>query len=474
MARENQGLQIALIIFVMLTIILGVTTFIFFRQYEEAAANAAEAQASADEAKGAATKIQGDFNTLKGYFGVASTENIDAIGEQFLAAMSTYAPTMPEADRDCLNVLKAQYAAIQAKDASLASELAERQKLQDDYEALEQIKAPLVANEKDRADKAVADLAQARTSYNDARNALNQEKQSQLATFSQREQEDAVKVQGLEGQIADHLAVIDKLTSQLEGANEKIIQIVKPTFEQADGRIRWVNQRNKTVWINLGQADALQRLTSFSVYPADTNDVTKVGKKASIEVTQILGNHLAEARIVDDEPGDPIMPGDVIHTPVWAPGEREHFALTDGMDIDGDGKSDLQMVLNIIRMNGGVVDCYITADEEATRQGDFTNDTRYLVVGDEPTDIDTEARLNERTRILDDAAKRAVMEIKLPALLDKMGWKNQAPVVRFGRDANPNDFKARPPEGGPKVSTGTVSPLFKPRTPPRSTGGTAY
>ena len=40
MARENQGLQIALIIFVILTIILGVTTFLFFRQYEEATAKA--------------------------------------------------------------------------------------------------------------------------------------------------------------------------------------------------------------------------------------------------------------------------------------------------------------------------------------------------------------------------------------------------------------------------------------------------
>ena len=44
MARENQGLQIALIIFVMLTIILGVTTFIFYRQYEEAAIKAGEAE----------------------------------------------------------------------------------------------------------------------------------------------------------------------------------------------------------------------------------------------------------------------------------------------------------------------------------------------------------------------------------------------------------------------------------------------
>ena len=34
MARENQGLQIALIIFVMLTIVLGVTTFIFYHKYD--------------------------------------------------------------------------------------------------------------------------------------------------------------------------------------------------------------------------------------------------------------------------------------------------------------------------------------------------------------------------------------------------------------------------------------------------------
>ena len=35
MARENQGLQIALIVFVMLTLILGVTTFVFYRQWDQ-------------------------------------------------------------------------------------------------------------------------------------------------------------------------------------------------------------------------------------------------------------------------------------------------------------------------------------------------------------------------------------------------------------------------------------------------------
>ena len=33
-ARENQGLQIALIVFVVLTVLLSLTTFVFFRNYQ--------------------------------------------------------------------------------------------------------------------------------------------------------------------------------------------------------------------------------------------------------------------------------------------------------------------------------------------------------------------------------------------------------------------------------------------------------
>lgn len=36
MARENQGLQIALIMFVMLTVLMSVMTFVYFQKYTEA------------------------------------------------------------------------------------------------------------------------------------------------------------------------------------------------------------------------------------------------------------------------------------------------------------------------------------------------------------------------------------------------------------------------------------------------------
>ncbi len=65
--------------------------------------------------------------------------------------------------------------------------------------------------------------------------------------------------------------------------------------------------------------------------------MTSASKKGGIEISRILGDHLAEARIVDDNISDPLLPGDVVHTALWTPGVREKFAFTDGMDIDGDG-----------------------------------------------------------------------------------------------------------------------------------------
>jgi hypothetical protein len=472
MARENQGLQIALIIFVMLTIILGVTTFLYVRQYGEAAKNASAMEQKANEADTTARKIQDDLNTVKGYLGVATTDKIDAIGEQFREDMKEFAAGLSENQWSYREALRNQFTTIQTKNESLTRTETANQQLQARIEQLEQSKAPLVAQEKNRADQADAQYAKARSAYNDARASLEEQQRKQLRDFVQNRQKADEQIATLNGQIEQQAERNRELEELLKSRNEQIIEIIEPTFEMADGKIRWVNQRNQTVWINLGLADALQRLTSFSVYPADTNDVTKVGKKASIEVTQILGDHLAEARIVEDEPGNPVMPGDVIHTPVWAPGEREHFVLTDGMDLDGDGKSDLQTVIHIITMNGGVVDCHIT--DEGERHGDFTSKSRYLVMGDDPDETASQARLDAHRQILLDAEQRGLMKITLKDLLDKMGWKNLTPVLRYGVGANPNQFRAQPPEGGLPVSTGTVSPLFQPRQPPRASRGSAY
>ena len=123
------------------------------------------------------------------------------------------------------------------------------------------------------------------------------------------------------------------------------------------------------------------------MYDVDENNIARSERKGSIEITRILGGHLAEARILDDELTNPIIPGDVIYSPVFQPGTAVRFALTGIMDIDGDGQSDHDLIRNLIRINGGVIDAEVDADGK--RKGKISINTRYLIVGEEATDKTT-------------------------------------------------------------------------------------
>ena len=59
-SRESQGLQVALILFVMVTVVLAVTTYFFFREAEERTAQAAAARAEAEQFNNAAPAPCGD------------------------------------------------------------------------------------------------------------------------------------------------------------------------------------------------------------------------------------------------------------------------------------------------------------------------------------------------------------------------------------------------------------------------------
>jgi hypothetical protein len=238
------------------------------------------------------------------------------------------------------------------------------------------------------------------------------------------------------------------------------------------GEVKWVNQQNGTVWINLGRADSLDRQISFSVYSADSTDLGKATKKASIEVTKLLGDHMAEARVLEDKVSDPILPGDKIHTPIWSPGDQRHFALAGLIDVDGDGSSDQPYVLNLIRMNGGVVDAYV--DEAAKDRpvvGKITTGTRYLILGAAPTDAKGDSHNMKNYSAMIGAADAAGVEkITAAQLLEMMGNPSGPKVVRYGA-AGAKDFKPTLPEGVQRKSGGAVSDLFKQRRP---TGNSAY
>ena len=473
MARENQGLQIALIIFVMLTIVLGVTTFIFFRQYEEADAKAATNQTEASQSMAAARAKQEENNEMKRLMGFAATENLENIHEKFAQDMQTYAANFPEENRFYSPVLAYLHTVIKDKNEALTAEQTVVQELKDNNEIREKVKDPQIKKHQEAAAKARQDLTGEREKF-DADRARFKEDGSQVAASLQKAREEADVALG---KVQTKLEDINKRFVQVDQIRRRVTEernaLVKETFEVAHGEIRWVNQRNKTVWVNLGRADKLGRQTTFAVYSADTSDVTKAGKKANIEITQVLGDHLCEARIIDDRISDPIMPGDKVHTPVWTPGAQKRFALVPFMDIDGDGASDQHIIRSLITMNGGAIDAEV--DEKGKQTGKITINTRYLVRGEAPDAKSNQALIDRISKAVGEAQRLGIEQISYRDLLRRMGWKNQSPVITYGDGANPKDFRAQPAEGMPRDSGGNVSGLFRERRPaaPKS-GRSAY
>lgn len=468
MARENQGLQIALIIFVMLTIILGVTTFLFFRQYDEATIEAAKAREDANSSRTAYNNSEEFNRKLKEMLGFAETDKIDTIDEKYREDMETYASTFAEDNRYYRPVLQYLHDTIVELKQELEAEKTARVKVEADLVAREEVVKPQIDKAKAAAGQAGEELTEERSKFEKDRSDFIAKQNALAAKLEAARKEGEATLAKLQDTLNDTVKRFNIVKQLAEDRGEKLKSVQKETFEVADGEITWVNQRNGTVWINLGRADSLGRQTSFSVYAADTNDVTKSGKKASIEITQLLGDHVAEARIIEDRISDPILPGDKIHTPVWSPGTKTHFALTGVIDIDGDGKSDLEKVRSLIAINGGVVDAWM---DDKDIHGKMTVDTRYLVKGSAPTKPEA---INLQSKMIGDADKLGIKKIQLPELLVRMGWKNQTPVVRFGPGANPKDFRAVPRDGVNRVSGGNVSGLFKERRPPRSGSGGAY
>ena len=479
MAKENQGLQIALIIFVILTIALGVTTFMFFKKAEDAELRAQAATESEKKQKDVAAKLTEEGNRLREVLGFAATDSLETINAAFKKDMDEFASSFEAPNRVYRQLVPKLSEELKKKIAALADAQVTITKLEKANEERERVKQAQIDQSLAAAAKAGEDLAARTKQFDDDRGKLTQEK-DELAKKLQASQKQAeTAMSQLQAKLDEAMAVAGRLKNIVKDRTEQLETVKRTTFEEPDGKIRWVNQRNGTVWINLGQADYLGRQTSFSVYPQDTNDVSRATKKADIEVTQILGEHLAEARIVSDSPANPIMPGDVIFTPIWRPGEQQHLALAGLIDVDNDGKSDLAAVLNLISMNGAVVDLYM--DDNGKKVGKLSTNTRYLVLGKAPEvkpgdkpDKAEDAVYATYSAIMKEADQLGIKTIPLHELLNRMGFRRETHVVRFGPGANPDDFRAQPPEGVPKVSTGTVSPLFQPRQPPRGSAGSAY
>ncbi len=463
-SSENQGLQAGLIISVILVIALGVTTYLFYSQADGAQTALDARTKEVSELNTKMTTQQTELNDLKKIAGFQDTDGIDKIKLDFA---KTVEPLLAGRQPDAVNLatLVTELQTTNLEQVQRYNELqTENNNLKTTNEQREAAKQAQIDEITKARDDAIAEAKAATEKFN-VTQAASAKTESELKTQVDTLQKDLVKTKAdadarvatLEEQLKNLQAIVADRTRRIEDMKNE-------SFELPFGEITLVNQRNKTVWINLGEDDKLRRQVVFAVYPTDENAVgNDLARKATIEVTQILGPHLAEARIRDDDFTNPIIPGDKVHTALWAPGEKIHVALAGVMDIDGDDSSDIELLRNLITAGGAVIDAEV--DGRGNVQGAITPQTGYLIIGNEPPQREgNEAALEPYTKLRREAIQYGLKTISLEQFLKRSGWKDIRQVLNYTRPGTAQEFLKGKEEGKP-VSNGRTSALFRERQP---------
>src|SRR5689334_13867417 len=95
--RPNLGLQVALIIFVLITIALAVSTFMFFKQDQESQLAKKMADADVVKFKDEKQKSDRELERLKTIVGKGAPDKVDTILEEFKQDMDKFQATYHEA-----------------------------------------------------------------------------------------------------------------------------------------------------------------------------------------------------------------------------------------------------------------------------------------------------------------------------------------------------------------------------------------
>jgi len=473
--RENQGLQIAVMIFFLLVVLLAVTTYVFFKNYDDGLKKISSLETERNEARSQASSAQDEINIIKtDVLGLSidtklgDPENPEegTILFAFNQDMDKYAGNVNEEEKNYRKVLEVVHTARAAQEeaAKLATEEAEDWKQK--HNALEKAHEAQIAAFNDAVSKEKDAFAQAKQNLETERESAKQGADKVAALLESKRGEFTDLKAEKEATITELSKQVDKLVQINQSIRDRNETLDAQTdLESPDGEITWVNQRTNLVWINLGQNDLLQRQTKFAVYPSDENDLVIDQKKGSIEVTRIIDGHMAEARLTDFDISNPIVPGDKIHSPVWERGRREGFALAGFIDIDGDGRSDRAKVRELIRLNGGKIDAEV--DDEGKTHGKLELTTRKLIMGEVPTDKSKQAVREAFSRLVDQAQQVGIPKVSLQKFVNQMGWRSDDRTVPLGKGAKSRDFPAEPYEGR-RTSNGNTSGRFKTRTAPPS------
>lgn len=495
---KTTAVHFTLIFFVMLSVILGVVSYMYFDEDKALRAESSQAKADRDTSKSAFNKKQKDLDDLKKTIGYEQKE----IGNESNPADGTVRKAIAETQgkygksTEKLTLAQAFVKLSQNLDSVIKerdSSFAQLGGAKTQMVTLRRQYDISVQREMAAKQKAEEDLARVQLSKDEAIRTMRKEVDEANAENS--------KLRYEKNQMADEhdklMAQANERIDRLKSTNNRLLEIIektrKNTPDPADGLIRLVDNVNRLVWINLGEADNLPKRLTLSVYSKNSGGVGQGTHdiKASIEVTRTLGPHLAECKIREDDILRPITKGDLVYTPAWSSGVKERFSFVGLIDLDGDKKYELDRK----QLQHIIADANAEIGGQVDNQGVFEGknidvNTKFLVVGHipSPTDFPEVEKQNQAKEIQrnlkkmrEQARERGVRVISLKDFLAYMGHVPSRRLWLPGEDV-PWQLKSGAHSTGVnqtignRVSSGTNSAIYsksKRLKQPKSSGQTS-
>ncbi|MDO5565598.1 MAG: hypothetical protein Q4G59_02995 [Planctomycetia bacterium] len=476
---KSQGLTITLIIFIILTISLGLVCYFTAQVYKEVVLKTAAAGKVSSELATKTTAMNADITKVKAKIGYP------ALGtDQIIQAMSS------DVNRTLTNTTQAPKTyreAVEMMGVTLDGKNRELLVYQTQNNKYRLVTDAEIKKSKTQQDTYVQQRSQTDTVFRDqnAKDAKrlegmktsleDLEKQITRVDLETKKTNEAYRVQAADAkEVAREIAGLNvSLSAKLDSLNRLDTEI-------PDGSIVYVDQARRVLRLNVGKAEGIRVQTTFGIYPEKTLDVGRDAPKGTVEIVRILGDHMCEGRIVEDEIANPIMVGDLIYTPMWRAGHQVLFALTYNMDIDGDGKNDVEELKNMIEATGSKVAMWV--DDKGEIQGELSPEVSAIITSDKPIlDVLAQNKVltaeektkiqNEHMKLLGEAEHNNIRRLTLADFLKKVHFREMAQIDRYKE----LDGVANVPMGNipPRFSTTPIAPIYMPGKsdkPPVSAG----
>ena len=470
-ARESQGYLIAVIILILLTLVLALSfvwALLRGNEHWDARTKAEQTVAFQENQIKAQETLTDVILAYLGDMGVSLAEtessinnlrrlttNVDDNQRQLINAIIDRVDLVTTEYRKDMQLMLTPATSEQSREptyrglladyrAALGRKHSENSQMRTETQRIESEKRAAVAALEAAVAKLQKDIEDERAGYAQEKQRLTEEQRRLSASLDEAKRDNQRVNREFENARQDFQLQRNKLeetvartTDENRKLKEKVNEYEREVFDLPDGKIVGVASNLGRVFLNIGSADSLRTNMTFSVYDRTATNFERDRPKATIEVVRITGPHQSEARIVHENPRDPITVDDQVLNPVWEPNYRRPIALAGVFDLDYDGINDIDILRARIEQNGGRVVAY--NDDQGNIIGEIDSKTRWLVRGDTPSvGGGSDPRIPKAiTDLPRQANENFVKKTDTRQLLNWMGTHGKADVEHFGRADNP-------------------------------------